>query len=596
MAGSGLVVATGLCSSRASRAQPAAPFIADVHCHTFNAHDIPIEGFLQGLATGHGVPRFIVDLLKDPIAKLAQTAWSLAPDAAAEMLILSGLLGGGTPPAPASSKALAAPTHDELISAAAARARKLAPVSKVKHHPELKALLAAEELDDGDLLGAVLQAQAKDDPELAAWLTANGAPKAKPFRLPAPGAADFEKSFLVWSGGDSKGWLETAFDSVLEGLLGAVRFISRVATSRLEITRQLATVAPEISLFTPALVDFNIWAAGQSAHSSIAQQVEMQGTLSHLHALGKILPGNRAVSFHGYVPFNPYAESPNPRYAAIGGDPEDEFRRWDADAPRLDGGPFDVVRAAIQEHGFIGVKIYPPNGFTVWNNAGLPSSHPLQRDTRRLIDLALRRLYRWCDEQRVPVLVHTGSSNLFAKQFAEFSRPDRWEPVLDRFKALHVCLGHFGGTSKSKVGDEGRYWVDLAGDLAHKYQDRVWFDISDAQSPLPSQQMTRLVAALQRPGRDLRRHLIYGTDFFMNDLVTDPGEYLRSVANQLGTDALFKDLGPEFPSWFFGDNAMAFLGLRNSSDGSIPEGSAPGNRKRLLAWYQGKGAPVPKWL
>lgn len=61
------------------------------------------------------------------------------------------------------------------------------------------------------------------------------------------------------------------------------------------------------------------------------------------------------------------------------------------------GTPLALVKRAILEHGFVGVKLYPPMGFQASDNKGP-------------IETALRRLYDWCKDADVPIMAHAENS------------------------------------------------------------------------------------------------------------------------------------------------------------------------------------------
>lgn len=586
------IAAVASTSSRVFAESP--QVIVDVHCHTFNGQDLPVAGFVRCFLLGQGWPSLLVDLVKDDISDLEARVWQGSTTAADELAIVDRLLSSAAPvPTPLVSPALPTPTEAAVFASAAKRARLLAAAEDDKAHPGLNTFLMSPDVDDGTALAAFLQFKSARDPVLAQRLKSAGAPKLDLKRIPKLGPGFKKEIFLAPEA--NKGWLGSLLSWMTGGLVNVVAFLSHFTKRRLDLTQQLAgTIGPEIALFVPALVDFNLWASGESAPAPMSKQVEIQGKLSRLHALGRVLPGGRKASFHGYVAFNPWVETFDPRYAALRGDADTEFKVWDADAPKLSGTPFDVVRAAVVDHGFIGVKLYPPAGFKPLDNEALPKDHFLPRDTRRLVDLALRRLYRWCEEQSVPLLVHTGSSNLFDTDFEEYARPDNWRPVFKLYPSLRILLGHFGGTSESKVEGKKRRWIDLGAELA--LEREVYFDISNAESPLDSKRVTPLVAALLKAGgKDLRTRMMYGTDFFMNDLVKDPARYRASVAQQLTTDAELKKLGDGFPRSFFGDNALRFYGFRDDK-GAPADATLLGNRGRLLAWYKINALSLPLWL
>src|SRR3984893_7078563 len=68
----------------------------DIHCHMFNATDIPVNGFIHHVALHD-------DLISGPLADLATRLVSGAPGYAADKARLSGLLGAAPPTAAAAA-------------------------------------------------------------------------------------------------------------------------------------------------------------------------------------------------------------------------------------------------------------------------------------------------------------------------------------------------------------------------------------------------------------------------------------------------------------------------------------------------------------
>ncbi|MBE6590090.1 MAG: amidohydrolase [Ruminococcaceae bacterium] len=83
----------------------------------------------------------------------------------------------------------------------------------------------------------------------------------------------------------------------------------------------------------------------------------------------------------------------------------------------------DAVIRQIKELGLHGIKIHPDiQGFAI--------------DDPRMM-----RVYELCEEERLPILMHTGDYRY------DFSNPNRLLPVLKAFPELIVIGAHFGGWS-----------------------------------------------------------------------------------------------------------------------------------------------------
>ncbi len=90
-------------------------------------------------------------------------------------------------------------------------------------------------------------------------------------------------------------------------------------------------------------------------------------------------------------------------------------------------GHFDELRRAVEEKGFVGVKLYPSLGYSV--------------DSPEM-----RRVYTYCLERELPVLLHCGHGGFFrTREAIELCNPIQWTDVLRDFEGLRVCFAHFGG-------------------------------------------------------------------------------------------------------------------------------------------------------
>ncbi|HXY59880.1 MAG TPA: twin-arginine translocation signal domain-containing protein [Methylocystis sp.] len=189
--------------------------------------------------------------------------------------------------------------------------------------------------------------------------------------------------------------------------------------------------ARKVDLIIAHLVDFD-WPIGDGCEtiSPIPDQIQVMSKISAL-TNGRV---------HCYAPFDPLKQVAY----ELGG-----FRY----------SPLDIVSRAIQENGFIGVKLYPPMGFRPYGNADLASNFwdrdwipPLLRraDTGKRLDQALSALYEWCRRpgNDAPIMAHTAPSNGPDKAFLRLTDPSCWESTVAAFPGLRVNFGHFGDTQE----------------------------------------------------------------------------------------------------------------------------------------------------
>jgi predicted TIM-barrel fold metal-dependent hydrolase len=515
---------------------PQSYFGIDTHCHIFNAHDLPVAGFASRFLKGWevGIPDRAVDLVFPLLERLERRMRGAAPTATDELTgdIRSKSL------APVEAKLPPLPSTDELLSTAAASARR--KEKKLLGSPSLLKEFPAS-LGDELTVAAYLNMQV-DDPQVKAWLREQDADSS----LPPPST----KQLIPLKNASTTEWLiskvRKLFRFIAEGIDSVFKFLLGLVRHRSENATVLASLSPQVSLFTPALVDFDEFAEGQraSAGSTIKEQVELMGKLSRDAAAGRL--GARAFYMHGFVPFN----------------------------PRKNNG-LELVKNAVSRHGFVGVKIYLNSGFK-------PSENKDEKWNRRLDEL-----YHFCRTEAVPVLVHTGRFNAFGKHMQDFSHPNNWRSVLERFDGdapLKLCLGH-------AALDEDETWLAAAIELCNqqKYKAEIFFDVSnndhlDINKEDEERRLKRL-NSLHQAVPDLNRRLLYGTDWFMNELNEEPSTgYWSRVHDQLCEELKDKDLPARLA-----ENAVRYLGLN-------PGGK---NRQRLAGFY-GAGVPgsghVPAWL
>ncbi|WP_185445123.1 amidohydrolase family protein [Kribbella qitaiheensis] len=220
--------------------------IVDVHCHNFNADDLPVRGFVQHVALHDSVISPAVAGLLDVIVQQG------APGYAEEKPRLDSLLGSSTFDDALEGVLPAPPTVDPL--------------------DQLEREVDAE----------LVELQARN-PELA-------------FRAAQDLAADD-----VRAAGDEEGPIDLA-----RALRRGVKWAKLFTKSRLDLAGVLTSTYPDVDLFCPMLVDLGA-ALGDSAKTTIRQQVILQEKISRLSMLG-LLPWRTGARIHPFVGFDPRHE------------------------------------------------------------------------------------------------------------------------------------------------------------------------------------------------------------------------------------------------------------------------------------------------
>jgi uncharacterized protein len=195
--------------------------------------------------------------------------------------------------------------------------------------------------------------------------------------------------------------------------------------------------------------------------------------------------------------------------------------------PRHEG-IVDKTIARIKQHGFRGLKLYPPTGY-----------HPY--------DHRLWPLYEYAEEHNLPVLTHcsrpasvqyrgeptvemrtdpvTGELlNLGRFELlTRFTDPDAYKPLLEKYPRLRICLAHFGGEGDwtsyldrpwhSGADPAKKSWLAKILDMLRsgKYPN-LWTDIS--YTLYANDEHVYLLKVLLSDQK-VRDHVLFGSDFYV---------------------------------------------------------------------------------
>ena len=200
-----------------------------------------------------------------------------------------------------------------------------------------------------------------------------------------------------------------------------VRWAKLFCQSRVDLaTLYYRFFSSEVGLAVPMLVDLSS-GLNDKAQTTLAQQVELFDMLSRASMRG-LIPGAPQLRLHPFVGFDPMR----------------------ALADGAAGTTVALVKDAVLNKGFIGVKVYPEMGWSPFQNTAANAGTP---ERAQALDAILDDFFGWCADEQVPVTAHCNHSNYPSQnaEAANYGSPDEWLSVLAAHPGLRLNLGHFGG-------------------------------------------------------------------------------------------------------------------------------------------------------
>ncbi|MEN8224612.1 MAG: amidohydrolase family protein [Bacteroidota bacterium] len=216
------------------------------------------------------------------------------------------------------------------------------------------------------------------------------------------------------------------------------------------------------------------------------------------------------------------------------------------------------VKEYIGEHGFSGIKIYPPLGY-----------YPF--------DDRLDEVFAYAEEKQIPIMTHCSHPVVFYKgkirkkmrihpltgellkkeknkKFADnWTHPDNYKEVLRKFPELKICFGHFGGSSE---------WIKYYGHTSEEAYKSSWFyqikklilqhpnvyaDVSYALSDEALLPMLKLLLTDPK----LSNKILFGSDFYMARIEGQEFKFSIALRAAIGEDN-FKRIAVDNPRVYLG--------------------------------------------
>lgn len=488
--------------------------VIDVHCHFFNASDVPVRGFVEYVALGELREEFF------PRATDVQTKGLFN----GLIALLVDILSRGAADAVTEARRLRAGKPLEAASVVAQRKTGILADAIQEMDRRARGIETfrrnVEGFDVEPDYPALMEQLARDAGTPQAFSRSRSLSRVDAMRL------------------------ATGLQRQPSEMQRYVYFALLLLDEREAIAREyLRVFAPKgcVSLVTPSFLDMEMWLGGSRARSSIAEQIEVMDLLQVQIAR------TTELHMHGFVGFDPWR-------AAAG------------------GGSLKLVKQAVLDCGFVGVKLYPPMGFRAFGNGGLgfPDGAPGG------IEAALRSLYAWCEANDVPIMAHAENSLGSNCGYGHRASPSWWRQALEKFPNLRVNLAHFGGfdelrrqppPSKECPADAfGKdAWEYIIGEtIAVDGREHLFADLGYLYELTSSQFDGRTRSEIRgylktfqaRYDPDVR-HLLYGTDWTMIAKELDHNDYM----SRLGAQLTVAGYTPEQQQNIHWRNAARYLGL-----------------------------------
>jgi len=560
-AGAFAVAGAFLPTDRASAAAPAA--IVDAHCHIFNGDDLPVVGFMEKVVLpqqpefkdyvtqyGH-VIRFFVRFLTDSLREKTKTAHD-------EVGVLDEIKAGTKTPR---SQGAIRQADVDLLTEIIENLRNV--------HINGRAFPFREGLVSYYLPAIVI---------------GNLHREAYPAIYKHKGLDNIDGEF-DWQTWRSSG--DLAADVYRDGrgpLSHYLRWALLFTHYRYEIADELARIhGNSVRLLLPALVDYSNW-LNDPYDVKLSAQVTV---------MGRIARRKGSIRVHGYAPFDPLREALH-RYNNL-----------------TTESPLALVKRAVAEEGFIGVKLYPPMGFLPYQNkptlsAGDYPAH-LDKGFRKTmsgaLDAVLADLYSWCVAEQVPVLAHAANSNGAEPDYSARANPDNWAAVAKAFPGIRLSLAHFGDfelgfakPNRPKPKLEATWEWKMAKLSQSNPQSLIYIDMSYLQRAMLNadngqrKEIQRMLDEMRGNFTGLGDRLLFGTDWLMfgRELGFPAFDRDGRYAERVGDVLRAAEFDQPARDRIMSSNAGNFLGL------NLPE-TAHGNRARLKQFYAKHGLD-DSWL
>lgn len=183
---------------------------------------------------------------------------------------------------------------------------------------------------------------------------------------------------------------------------------------------------------------------------------------------------------------------------------------------------YEVMRKAIEDYGFAGIKLYPSLG------------SPVDSDE-------MKKVYRYCVEHELPILMHCNQGGFYEKpETQKLCDPAIWEEtILPEFPDLRICFAHAGGLDQGMLTPqgpkEGQWAYTLERLIKNPDYGHVYLDLSFHADQMGSDEKEKnYLKWLRRLLNDdqSKKRVLFGTDYWLLRMnVADPVYWAWYEAN-----------------------------------------------------------------
>lgn len=336
----------------------------------------------------------------------------------------------------------------------------------------------------------------------------------------------------------------------------------------------LVNIWKEIDLYIPLMIDYEYW-FDNTSDNAIKDQIDYIYKEVVIPHKGKI---------HPFAPYDPAREI---AYRKGLNNPDGQLEKY---------GSLNLVKDAIENKGFIGVKLYNSLGYKPINNSTVTNERKriaIRNEKMQYLfkgeeyDEVLSELYDYCVKNEVPITTHCGMYGIESYPDAsfDFGKAIYWRDVLKqkKYKNLHLNLAHFGWFTAE--GYNGKItWVKEICKMLSDY-DHLYTDVSH-HSVVIKKYLKKFKSDYKKMCKDfpvVKERLLYGTDWHVLRRVKKYKLFKERYIEILKDGTLFSDQELEA---FLGGNALDFLGLHIGSK----------NYKRLEQFYLDNSIEAPEWF